>query len=508
MGGTAVNRTKSLSSLGAFPRDFLFAPIQASISFSNIAKRQNERKKLMKTVRISDATLSREGLSFKEKLEIARLLDKTGVDVVGFGKINDEKVDLLALRTLSSTFASATFACTVGFDRDEIKKVADALAGAKQARLIVSLPVSSVQMEYSCGKKPADMLNLIKDSISFARSLCSDVEFEAVDASRGEYSFVCDAINAAIEADATTVTVCDTAGEILPCEFGTLIKNLKNDIPALSGVHLAVSCSDNLKCANASLVEALSAGADEVRVSALNGDVPCLKAFTDAIYVKGDSLGLCVRVNVTTIGRACEQIASAVNDNKSGSAFDNRVGADTHSVSLGTATDISTLRGVVEELGYELSDDDMVKVYESFSAVAEKKLVTSRDLDAIVASVAVAVPPTYRLANYVITSGNLIGSTAHVVLEKDNTSLTGLSAGNGPVDAAFLALEQITGHHFELDDFQIQAVTEGREAVGEAIVRLRANGKLYSGKGVSTDIVGAGLKAYISALNKIVYEGE
>ena len=116
------------------------------------------------------------------------------------------------------------------------------------------------------------------------------------------------------------------------------------------------------------------------------------------------------------------------------------------------------------------------------------------------------MPPVYRLANYVITSGNLIGSTAHVVLEKDSVQITGLSSGNGPVDAAFLAVEQITGHHFELDDFQIQAVTEGREAVGEAIVRLRASGKLFSGKGVSTDIVGAALRAYVSALNKIVYE--
>jgi 2-isopropylmalate synthase len=110
------------------------------------------------------------------------------------------------------------------------------------------------------------------------------------------------------------------------------------------------------------------------------------------------------------------------------------------------------------------------------------------------------------MASFVINSGNLIGSTASVVLEKDGEKISGLSAGNGPVDAAFLALEQITGHHFELDDFQIQALTEGREAVGEAIVRLRANGKLYSGRGVSTDIVGASLRAYVSALNKIVYD--
>ena len=460
----------------------------------------------MKNVRISDVTLAREGLSFREKLEIAKLLDKTGVDIINFGKINDEKVDLLAIRTLSPIFTDAVFACTVGSDKEETEKAASAISGAKKARLVVALPVSPVQMEYVCGKKPADMINLISDSVAYASSLCADVEFEAIDASRGEYEFVCSAINAAITAGAKTVTVCDTAGDMLPCEVRAFMKKLFADIPALDGISVSVMCSDKLKSANASLLEAVSAGAGEVRASALGDDIPSIKAFSDAVSAKGETFGITVSANVMNLGQVCSQIASMVNDKKAGSAFDNRVGASTHGTSLGADTDLPALRRAVEELGYELSDDDTVKVYDAFSRIASKKLVTPRDLDAIVASAAHQVPPVYRMVNYVITSGNLIGSTAHVVLEKDNVQITGLSAGNGPVDAAFLAVEQITGHHFELDDFQIQAVTEGREAVGEAIVRLRANGKLYSGKGVSTDIVGAGLRAYISALNKIVYD--
>ncbi len=460
----------------------------------------------MKNVRISDVTLTREGLSFRERLEIAKLLDKTGVDIVNFGKINDEKVDLLALRTLGSILTDAVFACTVGSDKEELQNAAAAISGAKKSRLVVSLPVSPVQMEYICGKKPADMINLISDSVALASSLCADVEFEALDASRGEYDFVCAAINAAISAGAKTVTVCDTAGDMLPCEFGTFIKKLFADIPALSDISVSVMCSDKLRSANASLFEAVSAGASEVRVSAIGEDIPSVKAFSDTVSAKGEAFGITVSANVMNLGQVCAQIVSMVNDKKSGSAFDNRVGSSAQGSSLGSDTDLPTLRRAVEELGYELSDDDLVKVYEVFSRIASKKLVTSRDLDAIVASAALQVPPIYRMVNYVITSGNLIGSTAHVILEKDNVQITGLSAGNGPVDAAFLAVEQITGHHFELDDFQIQAVTEGREAVGEAIVRLRANGKLYSGKGVSTDIVGAGLRAYISALNKIVYD--
>ncbi len=460
----------------------------------------------MKKIMISDVTLTREGLSFREKLEIAKLLNEMSVDIVNFGKINDEKIDLLAMRTLSSIFTNTVFACTVGFDKAEIENAASAISGAKNARLTVSLPVSPVQMEYTCGKKPADMINLISDSVKCAADLCSDVEFEALDASRGEYEFVCAAINAAISAGAKTVTVCDTAGDMLPSEFGAFMKKLFEDIPALSGVSVSVMCSDKLKYANASLFEAISAGVTEVRCAVIGDDLPSVKAFVDAASIKGEAYGIEISANTMNLGKLCSQIESMITIKKPGSAFDNRVGTSAQGASLGADTDLTTLRGAVEDLGYELSDDDTVKVYEAFSRIAAKKLVTSRDLDAIVASVALQVPPVYRMVNYVITSGNLIGSTARVVLEKDNVQITGISEGNGPVDASFLAVEQIIGHHFELDDFQIQSVTEGREAVGEAIVRLRANGKLYSGKGVSTDIVGAALRAYVSALNKIVYD--
>jgi 2-isopropylmalate synthase len=118
------------------------------------------------------------------------------------------------------------------------------------------------------------------------------------------------------------------------------------------------------------------------------------------------------------------------------------------------------------------------------------------------------VPPTYVLESYVVNSGNTISATAHLKLHKQDKMLQGVSIGDGPIDAAFLAVEQITGQHYELDDFQIQAVTEGREAMGQTVVKLRAGGKVYSGRGISTDIVGAGIQAYLSALNKILYEEE
>ena len=168
--------------------------------------------------------------------------------------------------------------------------------------------------------------------------------------------------------------------------------------------------------------------------------------------------------------------------------------------------DIDDVKKAAVRLGYDLSDDDMAKVYESFKGVADKKAVSARELEAIIASVALQVPPTYRLVSYVINSGNVINATANVIMEKNGHEIRGLSAGDGPIDASFMAIEQIVGTHYELDDFQIQAVTEGHEAMGSALVKLRAGGKLYSGRGISTDIIGAAVHAYINALNKIVYE--
>ena len=176
----------------------------------------------------------------------------------------------------------------------------------------------------------------------------------------------------------------------------------------------------------------------------------------------------------------------------------------------GKLTADATLKDVItvsKKLGYDLTDEDYGKVYEEFKRVITKKeVIGSTELDAIIASTAMQVPSTYHLVTYVVNNGNIIPATANVTLERDGEKFSGVSTGDGPIDAAFHAIEQIIGHHYELDDFQIHSVTKGREAVGSSVIRLRANGKLYSGNGVSTDIISACIRAYVNALNKIVYE--
>ncbi|MBQ2227941.1 MAG: hypothetical protein II427_02320, partial [Firmicutes bacterium] len=170
--------------------------------------------------------------------------------------------------------------------------------------------------------------------------------------------------------------------------------------------------------------------------------------------------------------------------------------------------DMDAVMKAVAGIGYDLGEEDAVNVYNAFMRIAEKKeSVGIKELDAIVASAALQVPQTYKVQDYVINSGNVITATSHIRMEKDGQILDGLAVGDGPVDASFLAIEQIVGHHYDLDDLQVRAVTEGREAMGETIVRLRStDGRLYSGRGISTDIIGSSIRAYVSAVNKIIYE--
>ena len=159
-------------------------------------------------------------------------------------------------------------------------------------------------------------------------------------------------------------------------------------------------------------------------------------------------------------------------------------------------------------MGYELSDEALKAVYAEFKKAVGKKSIGAAELDNIIAATAIQDSPPYKLASNVISSGDIITPTANLELVRDGETLRGFCIGDGPIDAAFLAIEKITGHHYELDDFRIRSVTRGHEAMGSTLVKLRHNGRVFSGSGISTDIVGASINAYINALNKICFEEE
>ena len=468
----------------------------------------------MNEIRISDVTMKQSGqdisLTFKEKIELSKLLDKLGVSVIELEPIQQSKIDALRIKSIAAAVRNSIVAVPVALNAESVAMTWNALKEAKRARLQVCAPVSSVQMEYLLHKKPDAMLSAIREIIACCCAVCTDVEFIADDATRSDPAFLYQAVAAAIESGAKTVTVCDTAGAMLPNEFTAFIRELYANVPSLRDVCLGVSCSDELSMADACAIAAVRYGARELKAASYRLNNISLPNVARALCAKGDVYGVSCSVQTTQMKRITGQIAWMCQTGRSKhSPFDNGVQEDDGSIYLTAHDDLGSVMKVVARLGYDLSEEDGAKVYEAFQAIAAKKeKVGAKELDAIVASAAMQVPPTYILDSFVVTSGNTISATAHLKMHKHDKILQGVSLGDGPIDAAFLAVEQITGQHYELDDFQIQAVTEGREAMGQTIVKLRSGGKVYSGQGISTDIVGASIHAYINALNKIVYEEE
>ena len=458
----------------------------------------------MKHVVISDTTLCKEGsvYTFKEKIEIARQLERLQVDVIELPEILNGKTDILLVRTLSSFVKNSVLSVAVGVGADSLENALQALSGAVRPRIRVEVPLSPVGMEYLSHKKPPKMLEFISTIVTAAKKSCADVEFCAVDATRAEKEFLKTAVAAAVEAGATEICLCDSAAEMMPDDFADFVTEVKTG----HNVPFSVRCDDKNGLACASAVLAVRADADGVK-TCVEGSVVSLETFVGILQNCGNTYGLSTTVRATELHRGAGQIrwiSGASKTQQAASALSSA--ADDESIRLDKSDDQSAVCAAVKKLGYDLSKEDNAKVFEEFLRVADRKTVGAKELDAIVASVALQVPAAYKLKSYVINNGNIISSSAQITLTRDGKEFTGICIGDGPVDAAFKAIEQIIGHHYELDDFQIQSVTEGKEAVGSALVKLRSNGKLYSGNGISTDIVGAGIRAFINAVNKIVYE--
>ncbi len=465
----------------------------------------------MQNISLCDVTLqaSAQSFSFKEKIEAAKLMDKLGVSAIELAPIQNRKIDSLLIKSVATAVQGAAVCVPVDPNADGIEAVWNALKLARAPRLKLCAPMSPAQMEYFWHMKPAKLIDTIADTIAKCRALCDDVEFFADDACRGERDVLYSAVRSAIAAGASTVTVCDAAGLMLPEELGSFIADLRTNVPETEKVCIGVQICDELSMAGACAVAAIRAGAKEIKVISGGSGIARIADIAKILRARGDELGYGCDIRYAQLTRITAQIERMCADDRNpNSPFDSGVRAqEGGAFVLSENDDRATVIKAVERLGYDLSEDDCKHVYEAFQRIiAEKKTISAHEMDLIVASAALQVPPTYRLISYVVNCGNVLSASAHMKLDHSGNTLEGISIGDGPIDAAFLSIEQIIGHHYELDDFQIQSVTEGREAMGEAIVRLRSDGKVYSGRGISTDIVGASIHAYINALNKIVYE--
>ena len=451
-------------------------------------------------------------LSFKEKIELCRLIDKLGVSSIDLSPIRQKKIDRLLVKSICSAVRNATVAVPVNItDDDSVRLTWEALREAVNPRLQVVVPVSSVQMEYLLHMKTDAMLRAVSKAVSSCHELTDNVEFIAQDATRSDPSFLVKVLATAIDAGAAIITLCDTAGTMMPDEISEWFEKLKKDLPALEKVTMGFFCSGELNMADANAVSAIRSGVREIKATTCSTTAISLPNIVRLLNIKGGSMGVYTKVGVEQIRRITGQVCMICQS--SGKKHDAIPGLEEDTGDTDYLLSIhDTIESVIhaaEKLGYDLNAEDQQKVWKCFCQTAEKKEhITLRELEAIIAAEAMQVPPAYHDILYTISTGNQIGAMAHMKLKFHDREITGTASGDGAIDAAFNSIEQATGRHFELDDFQIQSVTQGREAMGETIVRLRWEGKLYSGRGISTDIVGAGIMAYINAVNKIVYEEE
>ncbi len=410
----------------------------------------------MERIRISDVTMKQTGkdfsLSFKEKIEIPKLLDKLGVSVIELEGIKQAKIDALRIKSVASTVKNSIVAVPVALDPQSIDATWNALREAKHPRLQVCASISTVQMEYLFKKKPDAMLLAIEETIRACCARTQDVEFVADDATRSDAAFLYRVIRTAIDAGAKTITVCDATGTILPDELGAFLDALCENVPQIKDVTLGISCLNELAMADACAIAAIKHGVREIKAAAYQINRISLSNVSRLLAAKGDTWGVSCSVRTVEMNRIVKQIAWMCETSRSkNSPFDNGVQEMADEIALTSHDNITAVLKAVEKLGYDLSEEDGAQVYEAFRKIAERRdVITSKELDTIVASAAMQVPSTYVLSSYAITASNTSSSMAHMILEKNGQKLEGVALGDGPVDAAFLAIENILGCHYEL----------------------------------------------------------
>ncbi len=459
----------------------------------------------MKKINITDITLKKlasereVSLLFREKTAIAACADSLGADAIELAPVKNAREDAIIYKTISQNIVNGTVAIPVGFTADAVAAAWECVREAKAPRLQVEVPTSTVQMEYIHHVKAEKMLAKIEELCTEAKKFCADVEFSALDATRADEEFIINAVQTAEKCGAGIVTICDDAGISLPEEIAELVKKIK----AVVSVPVYVKPSDKIGMAVATAFAAIGAGADGIKCTMAGKGELSMGELSDAISARGEAIGASVSLKNTKIHASIDDMLAKINHE----TFENKEVDEDKKIVLDADSTLSEVSEACALLGYDLSDEDNGNVHRALIQVCEKKSsVGAKELEALIASSAMQAPSTYHFESYTTNCTNLGASMSQVTLKCGDEVLCGVSIGDGPIDSAFLAIEQSIGFHYELDDFQIQAVTEGKEALGSALVKLRSFGKLYSGNGISTDIVAASIRAYINALNKIVAE--
>lgn len=501
-------------------------------------------------VKIFDTTL-RDGeqspgcsMNLTEKLEVARQLERLGVDIMEAGFAIASPGDFASVKSIAKNIKNSTVASLARALTKDIDAAAEAIKGAAFPRIHTFIATSDIHMQYKLKKSPEEVLEQAREMVKYAKKYCSDIEFSAEDASRSNPEFLYRVLEAVIQAGATTVNIPDTVGYATPEEMFSLIKGIKENVPSIGKADISVHCHNDLGLGVACSLAALRAGATQLECT-INGigeraGNAALEEIVMNIATRSDIYGKQTRINTKEISRSSKLLTAItgvrVQPNKAivgANAFAHESGIHQHGMLANKNTyEIMTPESIglsenklvlgkhsgrhafeekIHELGYELDEKALEKAFDQFKVLADKKKeVTDKDIIAIVCHKTVKVPEAYKLDRFVINSGNTITTTSSMrLLSKTGHVLEEVeSSYDGPIDASYKAIDKLVGKKFILEDFIINSVTGGTDAQGEVNVKIRNNDKIYNGHGVSMDIVEASILAYISAINNMLYDQE
>jgi len=474
-----------------------------------------------------------------EKLRLAIQLEKLGVDVIEAGFPAASEGDFESVSQIAKKMKHLEVAGLCRASKGDIDKAWGAVQHAVRPRIHTFIATSDIHMKYKLDMTREEVLAATKEAVSYAKSLTASVEFSAEDGSRSDPDFLCQVFATAIEAGATTVNLPDTVGYAIPEEFGDLVRYVREQTPNIDKAVLSVHCHNDLGLATANTIAAIKAGARQAEVT-INGigeraGNTSLEEVVMAMHTRPNFMpfntnikteqihpssrlvsmitGIIVQPNKAIVGANAFAHEAGIHQDgvlKNPMTYEimkpETVGLNANKLVLGKHSGRHALRSHLKEMGYDLSDEELKKVFTKFKELADKKKhVVDEDLEAIVTEGILRTEDTFKMQYMHVSAGTTVMPMASVQLEINGRSVRGAGYGNGPIDAVFNAIAQLTGTESELLRFSVSALTGGTDAQGEVTVRLSENGLIALGKGSDSDIITASAKAYVNGLNRIEY---
>lgn len=498
-----------------------------------------------KHIKIFDTTL-RDGeqapgcsMNLEEKLRVAQQLEVLGVDVIEAGFAVSSPGDFESVKSIADMVKNCTVASLARSVKGDIDAAYEAVKGAVSPRIHLFIATSPVHMHYKLKKQPEQVLATAVEMVKYAKSYVSDVEFSCEDATRSDRVFMAEVLREVIKAGATTLNIPDTVGYTTPAEMADLISWLRANVEGIEAVDISVHCHNDLGMAVANSLAGVTGGATQIECS-INGigeraGNAALEELVMALGTRADYYGATTRIDTTQIYRTSKLVYSMIGQtvplNKpivGTNAFLHESGIHQHGVMAERSTyEIMTPESVgisqnnmvlgkhsgrhafearLSELGYSLDAEKLNEAFEAFKVICDKKkTVSDADLEAIVNNYTIERVDHYRLVNYDVHTGKESTPVCVIRLKGESDSYEEVSLGDGPIDSAYNAIDKILGMgENELLSYSINATSDGKDSLGEVVVKLRNGEETATGRGLSTDIIESSILAYLNAANKLI----